>query len=108
MSRAYRYNILITYWNVLSVNRYGQPVYSTPKEAKVRWEDRQRLFLTENGREVRGNSIVYAETGILQTGDYVFKGSSTALAPPTGSFEVKQPRQVQNLRGTKTEFRYIL
>lgn len=98
----------ITYWKNGGVDYMGQPAWNGPHIDKVRWEDEQRLYLNDNGVEQRGRSVIYAAKDILEIGDYVFLGSSTNLSPPNGSWEVKQPRVVRNLRGTKTEHRYIV
>lgn len=98
----------ITYWKKGDLDYMGQPEWDGPYTTKCRWEDEQRLFLTDNGREGRGRSVVYMPNNLLDMGDYVFEGISDEPVPPTGSFEVKQPRRIKNLRGTRVEHRYVV
>ena len=98
----------ITYWKKGGVDYMGQPQWDGPYVDVCRWEDEERLFITDNGREERGRSTLYAATDFLEIGDYVYQGLSAETSPPTGSFEVKQPRKIKNLRGTKVEYRYIV
>ena len=98
----------ITYWKKGAIDYMGQPVWDGPHTAKCRWEDEQRLYLTDNGREARGRSTIFLPEGLLEIGDYVYEGVSTDAEPPTGSFEVKQPRKIKSLRGTRVEHRYIV
>lgn len=98
----------ITYWKKGTIDYMGQPSWDGPYTVKCRWEDEQRLYLTDNGREARGRSTIFMPENLLGIGDYVYEGVSVATEPPTGSFEVKQPRKIKNLRGTRVEHRYIV
>lgn len=97
-----------TYWKKGEIDYMGQPTWQGPTVSNCRWEDEQRLYLTDNGREARGRSVLYTPDSPIDIGDYVYEGVSTASTPPVGSFEVKQPRKIKNLRGTRWEQRYIV
>lgn len=98
----------ITYWKIVGVDHIRQPIWDGPHVANCRWEDEQRLYLTSDGREARGRSTIFTKTSIMDLGDYAYFGVSDEPTPPTGSYEVKQPRRIANLRGTKVEYRYIV
>ena len=97
-----------TYWKKGDLDYMGSPSWDGPYVANCRWEDEQRLYLTDTGREARGRSTLYTQKQLLEIGDYVYEGVSDSEEPPTGSFEVKQPRKIGNLRGTRVEYRYVV
>ncbi len=58
---------------------------------------------------VRSNAVIYTENGEVKMGDLVVKGDfSYSETPVDYAFEVKQDISTDNLRGTKTEYKYIL
>ena len=103
-----KYPDKMTYWKKGGLDMNNQPQWDGPHPADVRWENRQRLFWTEDGREQRSTSIIYTQEDILEIGDYVVYGESAELTPPVGSTEVKRPRRIRNLRGTRVEHRYMV
>lgn len=98
----------ITYWKKGLIDRHGVPSWDGPYTAYVRWEDSDRVYWTENGREIRGRSFIYADEDILTNGDYAIFAVSCLESPPNASYEVKMVRRITNIRGTKTEYRYSL
>lgn len=98
----------LTYWKAGETDYTGQPVWGPPTLIYCRWEDEQKIYLTATGREERGRSVIYAKFGGLEIGDYVINGESLDTEPPYDAFEVKQPRRIKNLRGTRVEYRYIV
>lgn len=98
----------ITIWRSLGVDRYGQPNYQEPITIRGRWEDAERLYINENGREVRGRSTVYLPEDLAKSGDYMMLGVSEELRPTVDSYEVKQRRVINSQRGNRKECRYIL
>lgn len=98
----------ITIWKSLGTDWHGQPTWSAPIVKKVRWEDSQKLYITERGQEARGRSTVYCDTPIADFGDYIFLGESTEVSPPSRSYTVKDVRSVTNISGTRTEYRVIV
>lgn len=109
MDRGYKTPHIITIWTQLGEpDLYGKFQYEV-KTAKCRYEQSDRLYTNEFGQMVRANSIVYAYEDITKKGDLVIKGDFRySESPVDGAFEVKQRREVTNLRGTRTEYRYIL
>ena len=97
----------MTYWKKGELDRHNQPQWDGPFTSKCRWEDSQRLFYTEDGHQSRGQSTVYTPENILTTGDKIYFGKVDSEEPPADSYEVKRPRAISNLRGTRTEYRYI-
>ena len=98
----------LTYWKKDGLDQVNQPIWDGPYVTKCRWEEKQRLYITETGREVRGNSTVYLPEDLITQGDYVYKGESTKSSPDSKSFEVKRNNSISNLRGTKMQYSYIL
>lgn len=98
----------ITIWRSNGVDRYGQPMYKEPLNVRGRWEDAERLYINEQGREVRGRSTVYLQEDLAKSGDYMLFGKSEATTPPVDAYEVKQRRVIANQRGTRKECRYVL
>lgn len=108
MSRSYKYPTIVTYWIKSTVDRFGSPTWIGPKKAKVRWEDGQRIFLTNTGRELKGRSTIYTESDFMNPGDHVYKGSSNSTKPIVGAFEILAEEHVPSLRGNKTTHSYVL
>lgn len=103
-----KHNHKMTYWLVGALDQYNQPTWGTPVTVDVRWEDSQRLFITEDGREARGKSTVYMPQGYVYLGDYVALGTFVSASPDVDAFEVRDARSISNLRGTRTEYRVIV
>lgn len=97
-----------TYWLAGELDHMGQPSWDGPYTKPCRWEDEQRIYINDTGKEARGRSTVYTQAEHVDIGDYVVEGVSDSSTPPTGAFEVKQPRKIKNLRGTRVEYRVIV
>lgn len=97
-----------TYWKSEGVDHMGQPNFDGPYVEDCRWEDEQRLFITDTGKEERGRSTIYTKNQYVDIGDYVVEGVSTDTTPPPRAFEVKNPRKIKNIRGTRVEYRFIV
>ena len=103
-----KYPNKFTYWRKIGIDYTGVPEWDGPHVANCRWEDEQRLYITDSGREARGRSTLYTTKQLLDIGDYVYEGVSDKEVPPTNSYEVKQPRKIGNIRGTRVEHRYVV
>lgn len=97
-----------TVWKVDSIDINGQPSYDGPFHFKGRFEKRQVVFLNTDGRETRGNSVIYTEDTNASIADEIYVGISNETSPVKGSFEIKDYRAIPNLRGTRTEYRIIV
>lgn len=106
---SYKEPHTITIWTRSdTTDIHGRAVYTVDTDT-CRYEESSRLYVNEFGQNVRANSIIYSVRDILKKGQLVIRGDfSSTLVPVDGAYEVKQRRAVTNLRGTKTEFRYIL
>ena len=101
-------NDVATVWKKGAIDMYGAPTWGTPTQIMVRWEEGERRYITEDGTEARGrNSIMFDGDGVLEIGDYIFRGASTATSPPTKSWEIKQTYRVPNLSGTKVFYEAV-
>lgn len=105
---SYKHPDTITYWLKTDPDRFGNPNWSSPSTAKVRWEDGARLVLTNTGREIKGSSTIFTQSDFLNIGDQIYLGKSTENSPVVGSFEILQKEIIKNLRGTKVIYSYIL
>lgn len=99
---------LITIWKLQGTDWHGNATFSSPVKKYVRWEDQQKLYITENGTESRGRSVIYCDTPIADFGDYLFLGDSDDASPPDRSYTVKDVRNITNISGTRTEYRVIV
>lgn len=97
-----------TAWRKEGVDRFNQPAWDGPHQGYCRWEDNQRLFYTEDGKERRSQSLVYLSEDFLDIGDFVVLGHHSDDKPVSGAVEVQRPRRIPNLRGTKFEYRYYV
>lgn len=97
-----------TYWKSEGTDHMNQPNWVGPFTKPCRWEDEQRLYISDTGKEARGRSTIYTTKEFVDIGDYVVEGVSTESVPPSGAFEVKQPRKIKSIRGTKVEYRIIV
>ena len=102
-----KYPHKLTYWKNGGLDRHNQPTWDGPYVVDCRWEFKERLFYTEDGQQVRGNSTIYLKTNLLNQGDYVYRGESTSSSPESKSYEIKRNFDISNIRGTRTEYSYI-
>lgn len=104
----YKHPDIMTYWVREGTDEYNQPAWSGPHTSRCRWEDEERLYIDNEGREARGRSTVYVAEDLLKIGDRVMRGESVSTSPDTKSWEVRQPRTIPSLLGDKREYRYIV
>lgn len=92
-------NQTATYWAPSSAkDRYGRLTYSSPVTLKVRWEDRNELFLDTDGNERRSVSRVYTRYGV-EEGGYLYLGTSTQSDPTnqSGALQIRAIRYSPSL-----------
>lgn len=92
----------ITRWQ--ATKTFGGVSYTVPVTLKARWETIVELFKTPAGDEETSNAKVMVES-ILEVGDYIFLGESSALDPRIvdGAFEVRGYSEMPDLRRVRTE-----
>ena len=103
-----KYPQTLTYWINTGLDLRNQPTFDGPFTSPCRWEQKDRLFLTENGRDVRSDSKVYVPENVFSQGDYVVRGLSQNSEPDNSAQEIKETFGVPNLRGTKIEYSFII
>jgi hypothetical protein len=97
-----------TVWVQIGVDRYGVPSYAEPIQIMCRWEDRETVYIGVDGRERRGQSIIYTPSKAASVGDFIAQGHHTEASPVNGSFEVRSIRAIPNLSATAVEHRIVL
>lgn len=102
-----RYIHNATYWIAGPRDPFGAPTWQAPVQTRVRWEDRSRLYIDNEGRQVRSEATVYVQN-YVPIGSYILRGVSVSPDPPDEAREVKDYREIDNLRGTRTERRLML
>ena len=97
------------YWANPVPDGTGGHTYDTPEDIKVRWEDRQELFIDADGRERMSNAVVFY-TLDFNLGGYLYLGtsadfdSSEDLSNPEvldNCFKIMKTAKIPNIRGTQ-------
>ena len=94
------------YWEFQSLDSFGKPVFSTPKEISVRWEDTLEKFMDASGNEVVSKSKVYCDRDLKVRS--LLKLSKLEDLPSTdwqqnsGVFTISRFDKIPNLRNTET------
>lgn len=98
-----------TLWVDTGLDEFNQTTFDAPAEINVRWEDSFERVVTSEGEENRPVSRVYTDS-TLQTGDYIYLGSSILTDPllQTGAYRVLQASRQFNLKNTEVFYRAIL
>lgn len=110
MNRDYKFPHLVTIWRPIGVrDMFNQFEGFEVTVKKCRYEPSFRLYTNEAGQHIRSNAYVYTINADIKLGDIVIKGDhSYSDTPVDGAFEVKQDISSSNLRGDRTEYKYIL
>jgi len=87
MDISFALNQKATYWEKNGIDGFGKPVFSTPKQIKVRWETKERLKITPAG-EVYDYRIEVWFSFEPKKGSYIAKGVYTNTDPNTITDEV--------------------
>lgn len=91
MDMASKLTKILTYWEPDAPNGYGGWTYKTPVELACRWEDRRRMVIDGQGREVMSSASAY----VLQELDlegYIREGSCASNMP--NPIEDKDARRI--------------
>jgi hypothetical protein len=97
-----------TVWNPQGVDAYGQPSWSAPIHVRGREEQIETVFLNPQGREERGSSRIYLESDVAKVAGHIVRETSASTTPIATSKEIRNRREVPNLRGTRIEYRVIV
>lgn len=106
-NRNYKFPHTITRWRPIDTDKYGQQTYSV-ETFPARYQLTNRLYVDEFGNNQRAKGLVYTMGDDLDLKDVVALGDYiNETSPVNGAFEIKVKRIHSNLRGTRTEYRYI-
>lgn len=107
--RDYQFPQTITVWRQDGIPDVTGQRGWTRRVLKARYQSVNRLYVREDGESVRSLAYVYTKEDSLQIGDRVALGEFTNSSPSTvkGAYDIKQRRVITNMRGTRSEFRYI-
>lgn len=103
-----KYNQVITLWKYTGLDRNGVPTYDLPETHAVRFERQNRIIVDSEGREVRGNGVIYFQDKSFDIGDYIVEGEYYDSLPIKGSYEIKNERSISDLSGTQWEYRALV
>jgi len=97
-----------TLWTLTgSTTAFAEPVYAAPVAIKVRWEERDELFLNNAGEKVVAHDVVYLGTDV-KGGDFLALGAFTTATPVATAKVVKDFRKTPDLRVSGHERRALL
>ncbi len=100
-----------TLWEMATLDSAGDPAFSSgsPSAVTVRWEDRKELFTGPDGEEQVARAVIYLSVDV-ETGDYLFLGTSVAADPRTvtNAFLIKDFRKIPDIRGKNFERRALV
>ncbi len=82
----------ITHW-VATPNGFGGYTFALPTTLDGRWEEKNILFMADEGREVISKAIAYLPVDVL-TEDYLMEGD-TSEADPLNLTDEKKAYRVQ-------------
>jgi len=89
-----------TYWGSPVASGSGGYTFASPVAVDVRWEKRQELFITAEGKEELSKAVVYIGQDVVLNG-YLYLGTSTEANPKDqeGSFEIRAFSKIPTLKG---------
>lgn len=103
------------YWEPAGNDGTGGKTWDTPQEIKVRWEDKQELFINVEGKEEISAAKIFVNESsldsgtILAKGGFLYEGLESDLdsnhADPViidGAFEIRSIKNIKNLKGDKS------
>ena len=90
-----------TYWPPGSNDGFGGRNYGSPVLIACRWQDAQKLFRDQNGREMISEAIVYVDRELAASGRLVLGDATDSDVPPDGSNEIRQTGASPSLDGTQ-------
>lgn len=94
------------YWPVGSTNEYGQPVYGTPVEIEVRWEDKTEEFMDAEGETHMSKALVYVDRevdvgGVLLLGSLSSSVDQDDPKANDGAWEIRRYEALPNFKATE-------
>lgn len=102
-----------TYWPRTGTSGTGRPIYGDPQDIKVRWEDKNEIFVGPTNEEFASRSIILVGIDMKPT-DRLRLGTVATLPPGKtadqvpGSFEIRRFDKIPDRRGKKFIRRAVL
>lgn len=97
----------MTYWGAPVPDGEGGESFSTPRQLKARWEDRNDEFNTPTGETLISRATVFILEDVV-TGGYLLKGISAESVPTrTEAQEIKAFIKVPSIRYNDYERRAL-
>jgi len=105
----------IVYWGNPQQDGWGGYSFDDPVEIMGRWEDKQKMFLSSDGKEIISMAEVYLGQDVDLMG-YLYLGelseiSSSEEGDPTSvsqAFPIRAFSKIPNLKGTLFERKAVL
>lgn len=72
-------NTKAVWWSLVSKDGYGKATYSTAQEISVRWQDSQKMFVNDLGKQEVSKSVIYTDLSIGKD-DYLYLGLLSGLS----------------------------
>ena len=95
------------YWPSPVPDGYGQYAFGIPSEIRVRWENKQELFIDPQGDELLSKAVVYTASDVV-VGGYLYLGLEAELSSDhsdpqtiTQAFKIKQFGKLPTLSATQ-------
>jgi len=94
------------YWELLSINRFGEKAYEDPVEINVRWEDRTEEFLDAGGERMYSQAVVYVDRdvtigGVLLLGALDSDVDQDSPKENNSAYEIKRFDKLPTLKATE-------
>lgn len=107
--RGYQFPQTITVWRQDGIPDVTGQRGWTRFVIKARYQAVNRIYVREDGENQRSLAYVYTKEDSLKLGDRVALGEFADTTPTTvkGAYDIKQRRVITNMRGTRSEYRYI-
>lgn len=87
MNISRKLNQIAVYWGSPAASGYGGYAYDSPVDIDVRWEEKQELFVNDQGQQELSHSIIYTKHD-LDVGGYVYLGEEADLDSSHGNPEI--------------------
>jgi len=93
-------NQTATYWGNPSSDGWGVDTFDSPVSVSVRWEDKQEMFIDENGQEKISKAVVFLSQDV-DVGGWLYLGTSTTSNPKdvSGARKISAFAKIPSLSG---------
>ena len=95
------------YWAFSSAGGYGGHTYVAADEISLRWQDKQQLFIDQNGEQKLSSAIVWLNQDVT-IGGYLYLGAESTLDSShdnpeiiSGAKRIEAFSKIPNVAGTE-------